>query len=80
MHYGVDYYPEHELELRWETDARLMVEAGFTTVRLAEFAWTRLEPREGQYTFGWLDRVIERLAAHGLRIVLGTPTAGRRNG
>lgn len=75
MHYGVDYYPEHEREPSWKDDARLMVEAGFTVVRLAEFAWARLEPQPGQFAFGWLDRAIDCLAEQGLQIVLGTPTA-----
>ncbi|MCB0049766.1 MAG: beta-galactosidase, partial [Caldilinea sp.] len=53
--FGVDYYPEHWPEARWETDARLMQEAGFNTVRLAEFAWSRLEPEPGRFDFDWLD-------------------------
>src|SRR5258707_10801955 len=73
--FGVDYYPEHWPEARWPDDARLMAEAGFNTVRLAEFAWSRLEPQEGQFDFAWLDRAIDVLAAHNMRVVLGTPTA-----
>jgi beta-galactosidase len=73
--FGVDYYPEHWPEQRWEIDARLMQEAGFNTVRLAEFAWTKLEPREGHFDFVWLDRAIEILYRHNISIVLGTPTA-----
>ncbi|MCU0495385.1 MAG: beta-galactosidase, partial [Chloroflexaceae bacterium] len=75
MHYGVDYYPEHESEGRWAEDARLIAAAGFTVVRLAEFAWTRLEPAPGTFNFSWLDRAIELLHAEGLQVVLGTPTA-----
>lgn len=73
--FGVDYYPEHWPEERWPEDARLMAAAGFNVVRLAEFAWSRLEPASGTYGFDWLDRAIETLAANGLRVVLGTPTA-----
>lgn len=73
--FGADYYPEHWPESRWAEDARLMREAGFNTVRLAEFAWSRLEPREGSFDFTWLDRAIETLSAEGMEIVLGTPTA-----
>ncbi len=73
--FGVDYYPEHWPEERWATDARLMQEAGFNTVRLAEFAWSRLEPSPGRFDFGWLDRAIDILAAHGIEVLMGTPTA-----
>jgi len=72
---GVDYYPEHWEEERWPLDARLMEQAGITVVRLAEFAWSRLEPAEGAFRFDWLDRALAVLSARGIRAVLGTPTA-----
>jgi beta-galactosidase len=75
MYYGVDYYPEHWPEERWAKDARLMAEAGFNVVRLAEFAWSRLEPQEGTFAFDWLDRAIDLLAKYNIEIILGTPTA-----
>ncbi len=75
FYFGADYYPEHWPEERWPEDARLMAEAGFNVVRLAEFAWSKMEPEEGRYDFGWLDRAIDVLSDHGIRVVLGTPTA-----
>jgi beta-galactosidase len=72
---GVCYYPEHWPEERWEIDARMMTDAGISHVRIGEFAWSRLEPDPGQLTFDWMDRAIETLHRHGLRVVLGTPTA-----
>ncbi len=80
IYFGCDYYPEQwsqwldEGEERWEIDARLMADAGFNTVRLAEFAWGLLEPTPGQFDFQWLDRAIHVLHRHGLSVVLGTPT------
>ncbi len=75
MYYGADYYPEHWPEERWAQDAQMMREAGFNVVRMAEFAWTRMEPREGEFNFGWLDDAIALMAEHGIESVLGTPTA-----
>ena len=75
MRFGADYYPEHWPEERWPEDARLMQEAGFNTVRLAEFAWSRLEPFDGQFDFDWLLRALEILDRHGIQAVIGTPTA-----
>lgn len=75
MRFGADYYPEHWPEERWETDARLMKEAGFNTVRLAEFAWSKMEPSEGTFDFDWLLRALEILNEHGIQAVMGTPTA-----
>jgi len=75
MHIGVDYYPEHWPRERWETDARMMAEAGFNTVRLAEFAWIKMEPQEDIYNFGWLDEALQILEEHGIQALLCTPTA-----
>ena len=73
-YFGVDYYPEHWLEDHWIDDARLMKAAGFNVVRLAEFAWSKMEPEEGNFDFEWLDRVIDMLSTYGIQVVLGTPT------
>lgn len=75
MYFGVDYYPEHWPQERWEEDARLMAEANFNVVRLAEFAWSKIEPKEGTFDFEWLDHTIEILTVHDIKIILGTPTA-----
>ncbi len=74
MYVGVDYYPEHWSPERWETDARLMSEAGFNVVRLAEFAWVMMEPTEGKYDFVWLDDALAILNRYGISAILGTPT------
>jgi len=52
-----------------------MQAAGVNLVSLGVFAWARLEPRPGVYDFAWLDRVIDLLYAHGVRVNLATPTA-----
>ena len=72
---GVCYYPEQWPEQDWADDARQMHALGLHYVRIGEFAWSRLEPRQGEFCFGWLDRAIDTLASAGLKIVLCTPTA-----
>jgi beta-galactosidase len=52
-----------------------MHRAGLRVVRLAEFAWNRLEPREGRYDFSWLDEAMALLGRRGIRVVLCTPSA-----
>jgi beta-galactosidase len=73
---GTDWYPEQWPEQRWETDLRMMEAAHLQVARLAEFAWSRMEPSEGQFTFDWLDRAIRLAEKHHISVVLGTPTAG----
>lgn len=75
MYLGTCYYPEHWPEERWAKDAELMKKCGFNVVRLAEFAWSKLEPKEGKYEFDWLDKVIALLSGQAIKVILGTPTA-----
>jgi len=75
MYYGVDYYPEQWPENEWEKDAQLMSQANINIVRMAEFAWSKIESKEGEFNFEWLDKVINILANYGIKVILGTPTA-----
>lgn len=72
---GVYYYPEHWDESQWERDFRKMRELGFEFTHFAEFAWAQLEPEEGRYDFGWLDRAVALASKHGLKVVMCTSTA-----
>jgi len=72
---GVAWYPEQWPESRWEEELRLMEAADLKVVRLAEFAWSRMEPSEGHYDFDWLERAIGLAARHHIVSVIGTPTA-----
>lgn len=75
MKLGVCYYPEQWPEGYWHQDAQDMARMGIQVVRIAEFAWSRMEPSEGIYQWEWLDKAIHILAEAGLQVVLGTPTA-----
>lgn len=75
MRLGVCYYPEHWPEAMWKEDAARMRSLGIKQVRIAEFAWSRIEPSPGEFDWGWLDRAIDTLAAEGLEVVMCTPTA-----
>ena len=72
IEFGVDYYPEDWPEERWEIDARMMAQAHFRIVRVADTNWERMEPEEGRYDFAWLDRIVEVMSRNGIRVVLCT--------
>ena len=79
MLHGGDYNPE-----QWmlypdilEQDIELMKQAHINTVSLGIFAWSHLEPREGKFDFKWLDEVVEKLWANGIRVILATPSGAR---
>ena len=73
--FGVCYYPEQWPESYWQDDAVRMQECGVNTVRMGEFGWAIMEPREGYYDFSLFDRAIETLGRHGIKTIFGTPTA-----
>ena len=75
MELGVCYYPEQWPPEWWADDAKAMREMGIRHVRIAEFAWSVIEPAAGQLNWQWLDRAVDILHAEGLKVVLGTPTA-----
>lgn len=60
-----DYYPEHWDKSEWKEHARIMRKGNFNVVRIAEFAWSRLETAEYEFDFSWLDEIISILAAEG---------------
>jgi beta-galactosidase len=72
---GVCDYPEHVPWEQWRHYPERQRELGITYVRIAEFAWSKIEPREGEFNWGWLDDAVEALAEAGRRVVMCTPTA-----
>jgi len=73
-YYGAAYYPEDWPLEQIDDDIALMKDAGMNVMRVGEFAWSRMEPREGEYDFAWLRLAVDKLTAAGLGVVMGTPT------
>ncbi len=72
---GAAYYPEGQSPQRIASDIRQMAETGVNVVRIGEFAWSRMEPADGQFDFSWLHAVVDQLAAAGIGVILCTPSA-----
>ncbi|MGI6200720.1 MAG: beta-galactosidase [Christensenellales bacterium] len=72
---GVCYYPEQWDRSLWRQDYARMKAMGLTYVRMAEFAWSIFEPREGEFHFELFDEAIALAGEAGLKVILGTPTA-----
>ena len=72
--YGVSYYHEYMPYERLDKDVELMKKANLTVVRLGESTWSSWEPRDGQFEFAWMDRVLDKLHAAGIKVIAGTPT------
>ncbi len=73
LHHGAAYYPELWLD-RIDEDIRLMTEVGIDLVRVGEFAWSKMEPEDGLYSFDWLQEALDKTHAAGIQTILCTPT------
>ncbi|MBE1487873.1 beta-galactosidase [Plantactinospora soyae] len=73
--YGGDYNPEQWPEHVWAEDVELMRTAGVNLVSVGIFSWALLEPAEGDFDFGWLDRLLDLMHDGGIAVDLATPTA-----
>ncbi|GAA3721863.1 beta-galactosidase [Spinactinospora alkalitolerans] len=73
--FGGDYNPEQWPEEVWAEDARLMKEAGVNLATVGVFSWAGVEPRPGEFDFGWFDRVMDLLAENDVAADLATMTA-----
>ncbi len=72
--YGGDYNPEQWPEETWEEDMRLLKLAHIDVVTLNVFSWAALQPDEETYCFDKLDKIIELVTKHGMKICLATAT------
>lgn len=77
IYYGGDYNPDQWDEATIAEDMRLFRQAGINLLTLPVFSWAKLEPDEGVYDFGWLDRLIDQIWANGIHVCLATPTTAQ---
>lgn len=73
-YYGAAYYAEYMPVSRIEEDMALMEAAGMNVIRVAESAWSTWEPREGEFDFSLLLRVLAAARRRGIGVIVGTPT------
>src|SRR6478736_1813322 len=72
--FGAAYYAEYQTTDRVEADLDLMKAAGFPVIRVGESVWSTWEPRDGEFDLEWLTPVLDAAQAHGIDVILGTPT------
>ena len=77
--HGADYNPEQWLHDKsvWDADMTLMKQANCNEMNIGIFSWAKLEPREGEYDFSFLDEIIEKISANGGKVILATPSGAR---
>ena len=71
---GAAYYPEMWEESEVQKDIDRCKAYGINVLRVGEFAWAKMEPKEGQYDLGWLERAVDQLYEAGIMTVMCTPS------
>lgn len=72
---GVCYYPEHWPKEMWKEDLERMADAGIEVIRIAEFAWTKIEPKEGRFDYTFFDEFMDLVEETEMKVIFCTPTA-----
>ncbi|WP_100406442.1 beta-galactosidase [Bacillus solitudinis] len=77
--HGADYNPEqwYRYPHVLEEDIRLMKLANCNVMSVGIFSWATLEPKEGVFTFKWLDDVLDTFAKNEIYVFLATPSGAR---
>lgn len=74
LFYGAAYYDEYMPYDRIDEDFAMMERAGMNIIRIAESTWSSWEPKEGQFNFSHLHRMLDCAKKHNLSVIVGTPT------
>lgn len=72
---GTCYYPEHWPKTMWREDLERMKKTGIEVIRIAEFAWSKIEPEEGVFTYEFFDEFLDLADEVGMKVIFCTPTA-----
>ncbi|RXZ69412.1 beta-galactosidase [Agromyces albus] len=72
--FGAAFYDEYRVSGSLDHDLDLMVDAGFSVIRVGESVWSTWEPEPGEYDLEWLLPVLDGAAARGIDVIVGTPT------
>lgn len=75
IYIGAAYYPEMWEESEIEKDIQRCKETGINCLRIGEFAWGKIEPKESEFDLPWLEKIVDKLYENGIYTVMCTPSA-----
>ncbi len=70
---GACYQPIDRTPAQIDGDIAIMKHAGFNVVRMGDLSWDSFEPAQGKFTFEWFDKVMDKMQAAGIRVILDIP-------
>jgi beta-galactosidase len=70
---GACYQPIDRTPEQIDRDIAIMQHAGFNIVRMGDLSWDSFEPSQGKFEFEWFDKVMDKMQANGIRVILDIP-------
>ena len=70
---GTCYQPVDRSPEEIDHDIAIMKHAGFSVVRMGDLSWDSFEPSQGQFKFEWFDKIMDKMQANGIRVILDIP-------
>ena len=70
---GTCYQPIDRSPEQIDQDIAIMKRASFNVVRMGDLSWDSFEPSQGEFTFEWFDRIMDKMQAAGIRVILDIP-------
>jgi beta-galactosidase len=70
---GACYQPIDRSTQEIDADIAIMKHAGFNIVRMGDLSWDSFEPSQGQFHFEWFDKVMDKMQANGIKVILDIP-------
>jgi len=70
---GACYQPIDRTPEQIDRDIAIMKHAGFNVVRMGDLSWDSFEPSQGRFDFEWFDKIMDRMQANGIRVILDIP-------
>jgi beta-galactosidase len=70
---GTCYQPVDRTPEQIDRDIAIMKYAGFNVVRMGDLSWDSLEPSQGKFDFEWFDKIMDKMQANGIRVILDIP-------
>lgn len=74
IYLGAAYYPELWAEEELDKDIVRMKATGVNCMRIGEFAWSKIEAKEGEINLSFFEKVVDKLYENGISTVVCTPT------
>ena len=70
---GTCYQPIDRSTAQIDHDIAIMKGAGFNVVRMGDLSWDSFEPSQGKFDFAWFDKIMDKMQANGIRVILDIP-------